>query len=69
MKKIIAILRAMLADKTPYIPDVYNVQAFGANGFPSPCGVWVVSCMLHWAGRLASFRPLAGCIVLQPNCR
>ena len=32
MKKIIAILRAMLADETPYIPDVYNVQAFGTNG-------------------------------------
>lgn len=32
MKKIIAILRAMLADETPYIPDVYNVQTFGANG-------------------------------------
>ena len=32
MKKILAILRAMLADETPYIPDVYNVQAFGANG-------------------------------------
>ena len=32
MKKIIAILRAMLADETPYIQDVYNIQAFGANG-------------------------------------
>ena len=32
MKKIFAILRAMLADETPYSPDVYNVQTFGANG-------------------------------------
>lgn len=32
MKKILAILRAMLADETPYIQDVYNVQSFGANG-------------------------------------
>lgn len=32
MKTILAILRAMLADETPYMPDVYNVQSFGANG-------------------------------------
>lgn len=32
MKKILAILRAMLADETSYMPDVYNVQSFGANG-------------------------------------
>lgn len=32
MKKILAILRAMLTDETPYISDVYNVQAFGTNG-------------------------------------
>lgn len=32
MNKILAILRAMLADETPYIQDVYNVQAFGTNG-------------------------------------
>lgn len=32
MKKILVILRAMLADETLYMPDVYNVQSFGANG-------------------------------------
>lgn len=32
MKKIIAVLRAMLADDSAYIPDVYGVQSFGANG-------------------------------------
>ena len=32
MKKIFAIRRAMLADETPYIPDVYGVQTFSANG-------------------------------------
>lgn len=32
MNKILVILRAMLADETPYIQDVYNVQAFGTNG-------------------------------------
>lgn len=32
MKKIIAILRAMLNEEDTYIPDVYGVQSFGANG-------------------------------------
>lgn len=33
MKKIVAILSALFdSNEDTYIPDVYNVQAFGANG-------------------------------------
>lgn len=32
MKKILAVIRAMLANEAPYIPDTYGVQSFGANG-------------------------------------
>ena len=43
-----------------------EIRMYEAQKFPSPCGVGVVSCMLHWAGRLASFRPLAGCGLFRP---
>ena len=43
-----------------------EIRMYEAQKFPSPCGVGVVSCMLHWAGRLASFRPLAGWGLFRP---
>lgn len=32
MKKIIALLSKLFADETIYLPDVYGVQSFSANG-------------------------------------
>ncbi len=29
--------------------------------FPSPCGVWVVSCLYLFSKSSGGFRPLAGC--------
>ena len=44
---------------------LFRICARGARvmtAFPSPCGVWVVSCLRHPPGRYTGcFRPLAGC--------
>ena len=37
-------------------------------GFPSPCGVWVVSLSMGMYKRTCSFRPLAGCGLFRQSC-
>ena len=43
-----------------------NFCNVNTNGFPSPCGVWVVSPdrLLH--AQAGGFRPLAGCGLFRP---
>ena len=36
MKKIIEMLSALFGSNDEYIPDVYGVQSFGANGLFQP---------------------------------
>ena len=56
MKKIIAVLRAMLADDSAYIPDVYGVQSFGANGlFWGGAGMILIYLFLYFAFQVITF--------------
>ena len=43
-------------------------SATGYQGFPSPCGVWVVSPTASCADGAISFRPLAGCGLFRQSC-